>query len=161
MITLRHTTAARILALGALATLVVGCEAPEMPRSSGPPAKSADADKAEEPKLDPAGASPTTSEPVEFTADSPQKGRRSAAAGGYLGAVGHARFWAEHELIRLNIQKALDLFNAQRGRYPESHEEFMQEIIRYNQIQLPVLPDGEEYIYNTEEHKLMVQLKEQ
>ena len=156
MITFRHT-----IAVLSLSTLVVGCESPELPQSSGPSAPVAQDGNGKAPKLDPAGASPTTSEPVEFTADSPQKGRRSAAAGGYLGAVGHARFWAEHEFIRINIDKALQLFNATEGRYPESHEEFMEKIIKANNIQLPALPEGEEYLYSTEEQKLMVKLKDE
>lgn len=136
------------------ACLVLGCEAPELPTDRS----AAQSTQASAETVESAQPAPP-SEPVEFTADSPQKGRRSKAAGGYLGAVGHARFWAEHELIRLNIVKALDLFNATEGRYPKSHEEFMSKIIEPNNIVLPELPEGEEYIYDPEDHLLKVQLK--
>lgn len=146
-----------------VALAAIGCEAPELPKTT------ADASSADGP-VDPLATSDaqadatssdaeqqTDSEPKPFTADSPQAGRRSAAAGGYLGAVGHARFWAEHQAILLNIEHALNLYNATNDGYPESHEEFMNEIIRANSIQLPKLPPGEQYLYDPDEHKLMVE----
>ncbi|MEM9659205.1 MAG: hypothetical protein AAF961_12670, partial [Planctomycetota bacterium] len=48
---------------------------------------------------DPGDVEEVTDEPREFTANDPVRGRRSRAAGGYLGAVGGARFWAEHQAI--------------------------------------------------------------
>lgn len=146
-----------------IALVTIGCEAPELPETTAD-ANSADGavDPLATPDSEAETASPESSEsadtePEAFTADSPQAGRRSAAAGGYLGAVGHARFWSEHQIILLNIEKALDLYNATNDGYPESHEEFMEQIIRANSIQLPELPPGEEYLYDPDEHKLMVE----
>jgi hypothetical protein len=103
---------------------------------------------------------PVTDEPREFTAKDPVKGRRSRAAGGYLGAVGATRFYAEHQMIINNINYALKLFEASEGRYPQSHEEFMDKIIRANNIQLPELVEGEEYIYVPEEPDKGIQIRQ-
>jgi len=49
------------------------------------------------------------------------------------------------------------LFAATEGRKPNSHEEFMNKIIKFNKIQLPTLPAGEKYVYDPQEGELMVQ----
>ncbi len=55
------------------------------------------------------------------------------------------------------IPHALELFKGSEGHYPESHEEFMDKIIKFNQIKLPKLPDGQEYRYRPEVGQLWVQ----
>ena len=65
----------------------------------------------------------------------------------------------KYEQVRLPmlaIEHAVNLFNGLEGRYPNSHEEFMTRIIRENNIQLPVLPAGQEYQYDLENHKLVI-----
>jgi hypothetical protein len=94
--------------------------------------------------------------PREVTALDPAKGKKSRAAGGYFGAIGGARFYAEHSMIFNNMKHSLDLFNASEGRYPNSHEEFMAAIIQANQIALPELDPGVEYLYDPEDHQLKV-----
>ncbi len=54
------------------------------------------------------------------------------------------------------IDYAIKLFEAQEGRYPEDHEEFMERIIRENNIQLPQLPGYQEYSYDEKNHKLVI-----
>jgi hypothetical protein len=54
------------------------------------------------------------------------------------------------------ITHALDLFNANENRYPNSHEEFMERIIKENNIKLPVPPYQGRYVYDVEKHQLMV-----
>jgi hypothetical protein len=100
---------------------------------------------------------PAATEPAqqqEFTANDPKRGKRSRGVGGYAGAVFGARFWAEHQMIINNIKHALDLYNAEHGNYPKTHEEFMEKIIDTNQIALPELDEGQEYIYDPEDHTL-------
>jgi hypothetical protein len=99
---------------------------------------------------------PVTSTPREVSDLDPARGKKSRAAGGYLGAVGGARFYAEHSLIFDQVRQALEMFNASNGYYPRSQEEFRDQIIRPNNIQLPALDAGVEYLYSPEEHKLMV-----
>lgn len=60
------------------------------------------------------------------------------------------------QIMKSHIEAALNLFNASEGRYPNSHEEFMTRIIKENNIQLPVLPGGNKYQYDVENHKLVV-----
>lgn len=60
------------------------------------------------------------------------------------------------QIAKLGIQQAVDLFHATEGRYPNSYDEFMQRIIRENNIRLPVLPAGAQYQYDVENHKLVI-----
>lgn len=99
---------------------------------------------------------PVTSAPREVSDLDPSKGKKSRAAGGYLGAVAGARFYAEHSLIFDQVRQALELYNAEHGNYPKSNEEFLTAIIRPNNIGLPALDPGVEYIYDPEDHKLKV-----
>ena len=56
----------------------------------------------------------------------------------------------------LNIQHALDLYQASKGRYPKDYPEFMDEIIKANNIALPTLPHYQEYGYDAPNHKLII-----
>jgi hypothetical protein len=63
----------------------------------------------------------------------------------------------EKVVFQIQIPHALDLFNAEHGFYPKSHEEFMEKIVEFNQIKLPQLPDGAKYVYDVDSHTLMVE----
>ena len=54
------------------------------------------------------------------------------------------------------IKHAVDLFQALEGRYPKDYDEFMERIIKENNIALPQLPGYQEYAYNEETHQLVV-----
>jgi hypothetical protein len=56
----------------------------------------------------------------------------------------------------LNIQHALDLYQAENGRYPKDYDEFMTVIIKANNIALPQLPYYQKYGYDEKEHKLII-----
>ncbi|HZW34620.1 MAG TPA: hypothetical protein VFF52_28100 [Isosphaeraceae bacterium] len=56
----------------------------------------------------------------------------------------------------LQIQHALDLFHATNDRYPKDFDEFMNEIIKANNIALPKLPYYQAYGYDDKEHKLII-----
>ena len=60
--------------------------------------------------------------------------------------------------LRLQIKyHALNLFHTPRnGRYPKSHEEFMEKVIKANNIQLPQPVTTAEYQYDVENHELKV-----
>lgn len=62
----------------------------------------------------------------------------------------------KQKIAGMGIDYALRLFHATEGRYPKDHEEFMTRIIRENNMRLPVLPNGLEYQYDVENHKLVV-----
>jgi hypothetical protein len=66
------------------------------------------------------------------------------------GAAAQALFdTKEKAVFEIQIPQALSLYRAQDsfGKGPQTHEEFMQKIIRANNIQLPKLPEGMHYIY--------------
>ncbi len=83
-----------------------------------------------------------------------EKGR--GYGGGILTEPIRQRFLIEHQLTFNSVKQVLDLYKAEHGRHPESHEAFMKEIIEANQIQLPELPAGDEYWYDPERGELMV-----
>lgn len=150
------------LSLAALTALLVGCEVPELdvPESNpapSPPAKQQAAEQETAAPTGPQQPSPVVSEPRAVTAKDPKKGKKMRAAGGYLGAVGAARFYAEHSLIFDNIKHTLDLYYAEHGEYPKTQDEFMKKIIQANQIKLPELDEGVEYFYDPADHLLKIQ----
>jgi hypothetical protein len=56
----------------------------------------------------------------------------------------------------LQIQHAMNLYQAANDRLPANFDEFMAEIIRANNIALPKLPHYQEYGYDEKEHKLVI-----
>jgi hypothetical protein len=60
------------------------------------------------------------------------------------------------QISKLHVEHALDLFNASEGRYPKDYDEFMEKIIKANQIKLPKLPGEWRYAYDVPNHKLEV-----
>lgn len=54
------------------------------------------------------------------------------------------------------IDQAVGLFYATEGRYPKDYDEFMEKIVRANNIKLPVLPYGGKYQYNEADHNLVI-----
>lgn len=60
------------------------------------------------------------------------------------------------KVSKLGIDHSLALYYATNGEYPKTHDEFMQKIIKANNMRLPVLPAGSEYQYDVENHKLVV-----
>jgi hypothetical protein len=56
----------------------------------------------------------------------------------------------------LSIQHALDLYHAMNDRYPKDLDEFMTDIIKANNIALPLLPFYQKYGYDEKEHKLVI-----
>ncbi len=62
----------------------------------------------------------------------------------------------ERIAFEIQIPHALNLFNATEGRMPKSHQEFMDKVIKANQINLPKLPPDKVYRFNTELNELWV-----
>ena len=60
------------------------------------------------------------------------------------------------ELPMLAIEHALNLYNAAEGRFPQSHEEFMTQVITANNIRLPALPNELQYQYDVPGHRLVI-----
>jgi len=99
----------------------------------------------------------TTSTPREVTAKDPKQGKLTRRKGGALGTSLKALPWAKNEMTFLVIKKELETYNAIKGDYPKSHEEFMEKYIpEYcpQVLPLPELEAGDEYIYDPEDHLL-------
>ena len=100
-----------------------------------------------------AAAEAQRQQPRQVTIDDMRRGK-SLRGGGYLATVLSARFRAEHKLTLIQVEHAMNLFNGLHGHYPKSHDEFMEQIIRANSIQLPQLDEGFEYLYDPSDHEL-------
>jgi hypothetical protein len=72
----------------------------------------------------------------------------SLSGNAYVSIIGQASI--------LSIQHALDLYHATNDRFPKDYDEFMNEIIKPNNIALPVLPYYQKYGYDEKEHKLII-----
>ncbi|MDR2438938.1 MAG: hypothetical protein LBE12_06175 [Planctomycetaceae bacterium] len=63
----------------------------------------------------------------------------------------------EMTAFRIQVPQALQLYKAMNdNKGPETHEVFMKDIIQANNIPLPELPDGHEYIYDPATEQLMI-----
>ncbi|MCA9174055.1 MAG: hypothetical protein KDB14_06160 [Planctomycetales bacterium] len=125
-------------------------------------------------KTPPSEPTPTP-EPVEKAAPKPVETERVVAdvgvgakgrsldeyEGGVEGAIAapaKALFAAkENAAYNIQVKHALELYRATSGDYPKSHDDFMRDIIKFNQIKLPPLPEGQRYVYDPEQAKLMVE----
>lgn len=140
--------------------LFAGCEAPELPGadmelSADEPTE----DQAKEPEAEPLAVDENgvNAEASEFTAKSPQQGRKSREAGGYLGTVAATYFESKHKIFHIQVQNQMKTFNAIHDRYPKDHEEFLKEIIEPIGMPIPEMPEGQEAIYDPVDHTLKVQ----
>jgi hypothetical protein len=68
-------------------------------------------------------------------------------------------FFSTKERIAFEIEvpKALQLYEASSGESPKTNQEFMDNVIKANQIKLPMLPPGHKYVYDPETKQLMVE----
>ena len=67
-------------------------------------------------------------------------------------------FAAKEKIVfEIQIPQALNLYKAQHGRAPKSHDEFMQKIIKFNRIPLPELPEGHRYLFDPKAEQLVVE----
>jgi len=119
------------------------------------------------------GCEKATSAPVETTnnqaVDPLQPGEQEVAKVG-VGKKGRgygggpitepaSQYWKVKERIAFDVQilSAMKLYKATNGNAPKTHEEFMDKIIKPNQIKLPQLPAGRKYVYDPKTEKLMVE----
>lgn len=56
----------------------------------------------------------------------------------------------------VQIDHAVNLFHATEGRYPKDYDEFMEKIIKANNIKLPVLPFDRKYEYDEKNHTIVI-----
>ena len=63
----------------------------------------------------------------------------------------------EKMVFQAQIPQAMNLFKAENDRAPKDHQEFMEKIIKANNIHLPELPEGDRYRYDPKTEQLMVE----
>jgi hypothetical protein len=145
-------------AIAAAVSLVDGALLAAAPADNAPVAANGRSDANDElPEIE----TPVTNTPRPFNPHDPIKGRRSRRAAGQLGlgAVASAKFFAEHQMVIINVKHANQLYLAETGDYPKSHEEFMEKIIKANGIPLPALEPEHEYIYVPEQPEVGLQIR--
>ena len=144
------------ISLFSLGLVLMGCDVPAIQTQQ---ARTPVPQPVQEAVVEPEGPNeppPVTSTPRPFTAKDPVKGKKSRAAGQVASAIGGTRFYVEYENLRLNIVHALDLYWGEHGEYPQSHDEFIEKIVKFNNLQLPELDPGVEYIYDPQDHVLKI-----
>lgn len=102
-------------------------------------------------------AAPPAEQPDRVKAEVGVAKRGRGYGGGIITEPIRARFRVE-EGLRFNVQikQAMDLYKATNEHYPKTHNEFMEQIVKANNIPLPELPPGEQYVYDPATAELMV-----
>ncbi len=71
-------------------------------------------------------------------------------------------FRARERIALTQMENAMKIYKAaHNNKGPKSHEEFMDVIIKQNAVELPVLPEGDDYWYDVESETLMVRTPKQ
>jgi hypothetical protein len=127
---------------------------PVLPESSAPAAASSP--PAAAPAASPAAA-PQTPAATEKKA-AVGAGKKGRGYGQGVIATPAATLWAVRERLVFEVQipQAMSLFKATEGRPPKDHNEYMEKIIKANNIRLPELPEGDLYRYDPKTEQLMV-----
>ncbi len=84
-----------------------------------------------------------------------KKGRNYG--GGIITEPIRQSFRLRQRIVFLKIDMDMRVFKAANDRLPNSHEEFMEKIIKASDIPLPELPAGERFVYDPDRGELMVQ----
>lgn len=85
-------------------------------------------------------------------------GEKGRGYGGDILTTPVSVYWrAQERIIYDRVKHALDLYKAMSGHAPKTHEEFMEKVIKANQLKLPELPRGYKYVYDTKKEELMVE----
>jgi hypothetical protein len=165
----------RLTAIAAVATL--GCdEKPTLPPPPTPPVTSAPATPAVPAQTTaamPPAAAPGQTPPV--AAATPQEGEptpgaerekavrgsgvkgRKYGGGVYTEPVRQYFRLQQASVFEIQIPHDLGLFKAEHNRFPKDWAEFKSAILEPASIQLPELPEGERYVFDSKEGELMVE----
>lgn len=129
------------VAICLLGLMLVGCAEPE-PAAQEKPKKESIIGR-------------TTQDIGEAQAGAQQADLQVKPESGLLAPLGSYGF-AVSEVAKIKIKQSVELYKAEKGYYPKTHEAFMKDIIERNNIQLPVLPGGRRYQYDVDKHELIV-----
>ncbi|QDU94776.1 hypothetical protein [Lignipirellula cremea] len=148
------------LTLAALTAVSVGCGKKDVPQAS--------AQKVAPAPLVPIDFSPppvserpeVETELIKAEVGVGEKGRRlnDPDVVQAIAAPAKALFSSKERLVfDVQIPHALNLYRATNDdKVPATHEAFMEEIVKFNQIPLPELPPGHTYLWDPDKQELMV-----
>ncbi len=101
-------------------------------------------------------------EPIEAQKAGVGVGKSSQAmeregAGRVVASPARTLFRTKEKIVfEIQLPQAMNLYKAEHGKGPQSHEEFMEQIIRRNSIKLPELAPGRHYQFDVEKQELWV-----
>lgn len=86
-------------------------------------------------------------------------GKGQYGGGGIITTPVSVYFQAQERIAyEIAVPHALNLYRASNdGKNPPTHDDFMRDIIQYNAIALPILPEGSRYVFDPELGELMVE----
>jgi hypothetical protein len=95
-------------------------------------------------------------EPLILAPVGPQDARRgkSIAGGGIITEPIRQNFLIRHRIAFLQLKNNEKLYQASEGRMPESHDEYMTEIVEKGGVRLPELDPGWDYYYDASDQTL-------
>ena len=139
------------LAWGLAAALVAGCG----DTGSQPPTAQNEPRDTPPPPLPPPQAEPQPKPQPVYKKAEPGVGVKRG--GGLYAASTY--FTIRETIIFENIEHAMQLYKAEHdNKGPKTHDEFMEKIIKANNIQLPQLQVNERYVYDPQREELMVEV---
>jgi len=104
------------------------------------------------------GALPAETERVKAAVGVGEKGRSLDGESGMLVTPVKAFFSVQERLtFDVQLKQAMDLYKATNGALPKSHDDFMAQIVKANNINLPKLPAGHTYVYDPQQGELQVE----
>jgi hypothetical protein len=80
-----------------------------------------------------------------------EAGRGDIGEGGYLVAIGGARRHVLNKLDDLAWTQGVQHFQAEHGRLPKDHAEFMSKIVEAQGFDLGYIEEGQEFLYDPNE----------
>jgi hypothetical protein len=129
------------------------------PEPAPPPVAAAPAEGSGEELRDREHPAEPAAQPDQTVGIVGKKQRRNTIQGPlrYYGAISNARILFHDRALGWQIQKSMDVYvNTHDGKYPQTTEEFMREIIEPNMIELPELRPQQEYFYDPTDHELKI-----
>lgn len=86
-------------------------------------------------------------------------GKGNSIGGGIITEPAHQYFrLKERAVFEIQLPHAMNLYKASNdGKGPATHDEFWQQIVVANNLNMPKLPQGQRYVYNPETEVLMVE----
>ena len=137
-----------------------GCEEPRHVNRPGAPAQASAPAPAPAPTPEPQPILGRRTQDIKEAPAEPPKGAHVASqkivARDPITLQGNAYVSMIGKISIGQIDYAMKLYQGENDRYPKDYKEFMEEIIKKNNISLPALPDYQEYNYDAANHKLII-----